>query len=88
MLGGSGVIAAEVEEIVDLMRLSSRFELLHLPLSSARRLMRVFGSVVQSLVLPMLNTGHHLPFGRPIAGPFVGDHDAGRPQLLFQELAQ
>ena len=27
-------------------------------------------------------------FGRPIAGQLVGDHDAGRPHLLFQQLAQ
>ena len=42
MLCGSDVIAAEVEEVIDLivgceeaLRLTGRFELLHLPLSSA-----------------------------------------------------
>ena len=61
MLGGSDVIAAEVEQVIDLimgreeaLRLSGRFELLHLPLSSARRLVRILCSVVQSLVLAML----------------------------------
>ena len=56
VLGGSDVIAAEMKEVVDLivgreeaLRLASRFELLHLPLSSARRLVRILGSVVQSL---------------------------------------
>jgi hypothetical protein len=53
VLGGSEMIAAEMEEVVDLiasreesLRLAGRFELLHLPLSSARRLVRVFRSVV------------------------------------------
>jgi hypothetical protein len=45
MFGGSDVIAAEAEEVIDLivggeeaLRLVGRFELLHLSLSSARRL--------------------------------------------------
>ena len=45
MLGSSDMIAAEVEQVIDLvvggeetLRLTWRFELLHLPLSSARRL--------------------------------------------------
>src|SRR5215469_2670367 len=70
------------------LRLAGRFELLHLPLSSARRLVRVFRSVVEPLVLAMLNAGHDLAFGRAIAGKLVGDHDAGRSHLLFQQLAQ
>ena len=36
----------------------------------------------------MLDTGHHLSFGRAVAGQLVGDHDAWRPHLLFQQLAQ
>ena len=69
------MIAAEMEEVVDLivggeepLRLAGRFELLHLPLSSARRLMRVFRSVVQPLVLAMLDAGHDLSFGCAVAG--------------------
>jgi hypothetical protein len=72
VLGGSEVTAAEMEQVVDLivgceeaLGLTGRFELLHLPLSSARRLVRILGSVVQSLVLPMLNAGHDLPFLPP-----------------------
>jgi hypothetical protein len=42
------MIAAEVEQIIDLI-VTGRFELLHLPLSSARRLVRVLGSVIQPL---------------------------------------
>jgi hypothetical protein len=70
------------------LRLAGRFELLHLPLSSARRLVRVFRSVVQPLVLAMLNAGHNLSFGRAVAGKLVGNHDAWRSHLLLQELAQ
>ena len=62
VLGGTDMIAAEMEEVIDLivgreepLRLAGGFELLHLPLSSARRLVRVFCSVVQPLVLAMLN---------------------------------
>src|SRR6516162_6966472 len=71
VLGSSDMIAAEMEEVVDLvvsgeepLRLAGRFELLHLPLSSPCRLVRVFRSVVQPLVLAMLDAGHHLSFGR------------------------
>jgi len=74
VLGSSDVIAAEMEEVVDLivggeepLRLAGRFELLHLPLSSARRLVRVFRSVVEPLVLAMLDAGHDLSLGRAVA---------------------
>jgi hypothetical protein len=94
MLGSSDMIAAEMEEVVDLivggeepLRLAGRFELLHLPLSAARRLVRVFRSVVEPLVLAMLDAGHDLSFGRTVAGQLVGDHDAWRSHLLLQQLA-
>ena len=71
MLGSTDVIAAEVEKVVDLivgrkepLSVAGRFELLHLPFSAARRLVRIFCSVVQPLVLAMLNPGHDLPLCR------------------------
>ena len=70
------------------LRVAGRFEPLHLPLSSARRLVRILCSVVQPLVLAMLNPRHDLPLCRTIAGELVGDHDARRPRLLLQQLAQ
>ena len=95
LLGGSEVIAAKVEEVIDLivgreeaLRLTGRFELLHLPLSSACRLVRILRSVIESLVLAMLNAGHDLPLCRAVAGKLVGDHDTGRPHLPLQQLAQ
>jgi Transposase len=94
VLGGSDMITAKMEQVVDLivggeepLRLAGRFELLHLPLSSARRLVRVFRSVVEPLVLAMLDARHHLSSGRAVAGKLVGDHDAGRSHLLLQQLA-
>jgi len=69
------------------VRLAGRFELLHLPLSAARRLVRVFRSVVEPLVLTMFNAGHDLSFGRAVAGKLVGDRDTGRSHLLLQQLA-
>ena len=36
----------------------------------------------------MLNSGHGVPLCRPVAGKLVGDHDAGRPPVLLQQLAQ
>jgi hypothetical protein len=72
VLGGSDVMAAEMEKVVDLIvgceeaqSLAGRFELLHLPLSSSRRLVRILRSVVQSLVLPMLDAGMISLFAAP-----------------------
>src|SRR3954464_13537296 len=39
-------------------------------------------------MLPMLNAWHDLPLCRTIAGKLVGDHDARRPALLFQQLPE
>src|SRR5262249_43801255 len=69
-------------------RLAGRFDLLHLPLSAARWLVRILPSVVQPLVLTMLNARHNLSLRRTIAGKLVGDHNAGRPHLLLQQLAK
>jgi hypothetical protein len=56
VLGGRAVIAAEVEEVVDpvmggeeALGLAWRLEPLHLPFSPSRRLMGVFGPVVEML---------------------------------------
>jgi len=68
--------------------LAGRFELLHLPFSATRRLVRILRSVVQSLVLAMLNVGHDLSLRRTVAGKLVGNHDTGRPHLPLQQLAQ
>jgi hypothetical protein len=62
--------------------------LLHLPLSSARRLVRIVRSVIVSLVLAMLDAGHELPLCSAVAGKLVGDHHTRRPHLPLQQLAQ
>src|SRR5215213_10092225 len=62
VLGGGDVIAAEREEVVDLvvgreepLRLAGGFEPLHLPFSSPCRLVRVLGPVVKPLVPAVLD---------------------------------
>ena len=74
MLGGSDMITAKMEQVVDLivggeepLRLAGRFELLHLSLSSARRLVRVFRSVVQSC-----NESKRTPM-RPVSSARIAD---------------
>src|SRR5207253_8487756 len=47
---------------------------------------RILRSVVQSLVLAMLNTGHDVPLRRAVAGELISDHDAWRSHLLLQQL--
>src|SRR6201997_1374944 len=68
------------------LSLAGRFELLHLPLSSACRLVRILGSVVQSLVLAMLKDGHDLPLRRVVAGKLVGVMTRGGRICFFSSL--
>ena len=93
--GGGDVIAAEIKQVVDLivggkkaLRLAGRFEPLHLSLSPPSRLVRIFRSVVQALVLATRDAGHDLRLCRAVAGKLVDDQYAGRSHLLFQQLAQ
>src|SRR3954469_5662466 len=39
-------------------------------------------------MLPMLDARHDLPLCRTVAGKLVGDHDARRPALPLQQLAE
>jgi hypothetical protein len=62
VLGGREVIAAEVEQGVDLivggeeaLSLAGRREALHLPLSSSGRLVGILCSVVQAFMPPVRN---------------------------------
>src|SRR5579883_1841805 len=64
-----------------------RFEALHDPLSSPRRLMRILRPVVQALVLAMLHLQRHILAGRAIRGQLVRDHDARRPGCLSRQFA-
>ena len=60
----------------------------HLSFAPSGRLMRILGSVIQALVLPVLNAGRDLLLRGPIAGQLVRDHNARRPALPLQQLAQ
>ncbi len=50
--------------------------------------MAVLGSIVQTLMLPMLDTRHDLSLGRAVAGEFIGDHYPWNDALLLEQLAQ
>ena len=72
ILGGRAVIAAEVEEVGDLivsgeeaLGLARRLEPLHLPFSPSRRLMGVFGPVVEPLCLRCSTEGMTSPLAAP-----------------------
>jgi hypothetical protein len=67
----------------EVMPLFGRFEALHLPLSSSRRPMRVFGLVIQISALSVLNAGKQLTLSDAIAPQLVG-HD--NPRHILQTL--
>ena len=74
-----------VEEIGDLivdgqehLYLSRRFEPSHNPLTSPCRQMRILSSIVEPLMLPMLNVQAHILARGAVGLEFVGDHDARR----------
>src|ERR1700756_3954822 len=50
-----------------------RFETLHLPLSSSRRLMRDFSAVVEVSALAMFDTRQNVPLGGGVALQFISD---------------
>ena len=65
-----------------------RLEALHDPLSSSGRLVGILRTVVQSLVLAMLDARHDLPLGGGVAFQLVGDQHTRRSPLLLQKLAE
>jgi hypothetical protein len=95
MLAGGDVVAAEMEEVVDLavcgeeaLCLPRRLDALHLAFSSPCRLVRILGPVAQALVLAVLDAGHQLPLRCAAAAELISDHHARRPALPHQQLAQ
>src|SRR4051812_3639739 len=76
---GSKAMAAELEVVVDpavggqkALCLTGRFEPLHLPFSSSRRLVRYFGAVVKISDLWVFDTWQDLALGG-VALQLVGD---------------
>jgi len=85
----------DVKEVGDLivdgqeaLRLTSRLEALHDPLSPPCRLMRILCPIVQTLVLAMLEAKFHFPSRGGVGLELIGDHDARRLDGAFQELHQ
>jgi hypothetical protein len=88
VIGGGDVVSTKMEEIVDLivgreeaLGLAGCLEPLHLPLAPSGQLLGILGSVVQSLVLPVLDPRHDLLLRRAVAGKLIGDHDAWQSRL-------
>src|SRR3954452_10368786 len=50
--------------------------------------MRILRSVIQALVPPVLDRGHHLTLGGAVARQLVRDQDTRGSALLFQQLAE
>src|SRR4051794_17570988 len=95
VVDGGKVLAAERKEVVDLimgreepLRLTGRFEPLHLPFAPPGRLVGILGSVVEALVPAVLDPGHQLFLRRRIARQLVSDQHPRRLTLLPQQLAQ
>jgi len=95
ILTGGQAVAAARKEVVDpvvggekALSVPRRLETLHLPLSPSGGLVRVLCSIVQPLVLPVLDAGHDLPLGSLAARQLARDHDPRRTALLLQQLAQ
>src|ERR1700752_3844378 len=95
VLIGGDVSAAEVKGVVDrvvrrkeALRLSRRFEALHLPLASSCRLVGILGPVVEPLMPAMFDARHEILLGCGIAGELVRDHYPRRAALPLQQLAQ
>jgi hypothetical protein len=65
-----------------------RLEALHDPLSSSGRLVGVLRSVVEALVLAVLDVGHYLSLGGGVAAQLIGDQHTRRSSLPLQELAE
>src|SRR5271169_596355 len=94
-VGGGVVVSAAGEKVGELvmggkeaLHLPRRLEPLHDPLSSSGWLMGVFGPVIETLVLAMLDPGHDLPLGRGVALQLVGDEHTRGSTVLLEELSE
>jgi hypothetical protein len=87
-LGGGKNVGDLVMSGKDALNLPRRLEPLHDPLSSSGWLMGVFGSVIEALVLPMLDRGQISRFGSGVALQLVGDEHTRGSSLLLEELAE
>src|SRR5215469_16754510 len=87
-------MALKVEDVVDgsvhaekTLCGASRFEPLHLALSSSHHLMRIFGSIVLSEPLLMRAGQSQTPERGGVRAQLVGDQQSGREALLLEQLA-
>ena len=85
----------EVEEVGDgvvdrneALKMAGRFEPLHDPFSSPGRWVRIFGPVVEALVLAMFEGHAHAAAGGTVGSELVGDQYPGSAGLVANELTQ
>ena len=70
------------------LEMSGGFEPLHDLLAPPRRQMRILRSIVQPLVLPVLEAHAHSRPSRAVGTELVGDHHPWRAGLFADEFAQ
>ena len=70
------------------LEVSGGFEPLHDLLSPPRRQMRILRSVVEALMLAVLEIHAHSRPRRAVGAELVGDHHPWRTRLLADEFAQ
>jgi hypothetical protein len=87
-------MALKVESVVDggvhaekTLGGASRFEPLHLVLSSSHRLMRIFGAIIPSQPLLMRTGQSQTPECAGVRTQLVGDQQFGCETLLLEQLA-
>ncbi len=82
------VVSNRVKSRKKSLRLPWRFKSPHSSLSRSSWLMGILGSIVQSLVLPMLHVLHHLLLCGFVALKFVGDNHSRHKALPLQQFAE
>ena len=70
------------------LQLPRRFEPLHDPLSPPRWLMGIFGSIIESLMLAMLELHAHVRARGAVRTELIGDQDTRSAGLFAEELAK
>ncbi len=68
--------------------MTSRLEAPHRSLTLTCWLVRVFCSIIQPFVLPVLDAHQDLPLGCAVAGKFVGDDHTWHVLAALEELAK
>jgi hypothetical protein len=95
VFGGGEEVTSRAEVLRDwtiggekLLGVPWRLEPLHPPFALARRLVGVFGAIVQIAMLPMFHTGQHLALGGAVDLELIRDDHPGYVLAPFQQLTE